>query len=87
MSEYFPEEWGSQEIEIFVNMTDGIEALVTDEFLQAQFHTALFEPELSERERDEAYEAMVEYLYDEYEIEFDEVFDWEAYREWYENAI
>lgn len=32
---------------------------------------------------DKAYADLVEYIYDVYGLEFEDVFDWEDFREWY----
>lgn len=33
-----------------------------------------------------AYQDLIDYLWDNYEIDFEDVFDWEDFREWYDAA-
>ena len=54
-----------------------------DNIGQMLFHEALFDQDLTPEQRDVVYDAMVEYMMDNYGIDFDDVFDWENFREWY----
>jgi hypothetical protein len=78
-----PDHWYHDETSMFVDMLGGDPHLVGDDSLQLLFHEALFDMELDPDTRDNIYNTLVEYMWDEYGIDFDDVFDWEAYREWY----
>jgi hypothetical protein len=78
-----PDDWYSAETSMYVDMLGGDPHLVGDDSLQMLFHEALFDMELSPDNRDIIYNELVDYLYTEYGVDFDDVFDWEAYREWY----
>jgi hypothetical protein len=57
-----------------------------DTTAQALFHAAYFDQDYTTSERVAIREALAEYLEDEYDIDFDDVFDWEAWRESYGEA-
>lgn len=81
-----PEFMGARELEIFIGVTDGDPEVFGDETLQLLYHEALFDFDISSNDREVAYNLMVDYLWDTYEIDFDEVMDWESYREWYDSV-
>lgn len=73
--------WNDRELEIF---TDSLPASAQDDdFVQFLYHEALFDMDISPEYRSEIYEMLVDYLADEYGIDFGDAMDWEAYREWY----
>lgn len=78
-----PSEWYSNEQNMYLDLVGGIDELRDDATLQSLFHEAMFDRELSQEERDTVYEELLDYLYDEYGIDFEDSFDWDAYREWY----
>lgn len=84
--EDFPEDWHDKEIELFLDMTDGIEALAEDGYLQELYHAALFDTSIDSREQQFMFETLVEYLADIYDLDFDDIFDWEDFRAWYESG-
>lgn len=53
-----------------------------DEFGQMLFDMAFVDPETGDV-RAQAYRMLQEWFRDEYGLEFDEVFDWAGWREWY----
>jgi hypothetical protein len=57
-----------------------------DPYLQHLFDTAMFEENVSVEERQAAYEELNQYLWDVYGIDFEDAFDWEDYRAWYDAA-
>jgi hypothetical protein len=63
--------------------TDAFGNQFEDTTAQALFHAAYFDQSYETDERVQIRRALDEYLKDEYDIEFDEVFDWEAWRESY----
>lgn len=86
--DYFvPDDWYGAEKDMFDNLVNGDPVLGQDKSLQLLFDVALFDHDIRPGERDMAYDALVEYMWDEYEIDFDDVFDWDDYREWYEGAV
>src|SRR5262245_62082310 len=50
------------------------------------FWEVMYNDELTQSERDALYEQLQDYLYDEYGMYFDDVWDWEDFREWYEGG-
>lgn len=74
----------SRELEIFVGVTEGQPEVFQDETLQLLYHEALFDFDISSANRETTYDLLVDYLWDVYGIDFDEVMDWESYREWYD---
>lgn len=78
-----PEYWNRWEIETFLELTDGIPAMVENQYLQGLYHDAMWDLEIPIRQRDAAYNELVDFMREEYEIEFADEFDWEEFREWY----
>jgi hypothetical protein len=52
--------------------------MVVDERAQELFIEAFFEGG-----NDEAYQELVDFIWDEYGIDFEDAFQWEDFREWY----
>lgn len=57
-----------------------------DQYLHDLFYTYYYENDIPINDRIELYERMMERLADVYGISFDETFDWEDFRAWYEGA-
>jgi hypothetical protein len=49
------------------------------------FYNLMYNDELSSNERMTIYGEFVEYLWEEYGILFEDVWEWEAFREWYDS--
>lgn len=81
-----PDDWYGSEERMFDRLVGGNDELGNDYHLQDLFDDALFNDDLTSDERSSAYEELVDYLYDEYGIDFEQSFDWEDYREWYDSA-
>lgn len=52
---------------------------------RALFWDVMYNDELSMGERLEIYEQLSDHIRHEYGIEFDDIWDWEAFRTWYES--
>ena len=80
---YVPENWDDLEFDIYDDLMRGmpLEAL-NDTHLQDLFDDALFS---GQKHLGDDYDALKDYLWDEYGIDFAEDFDWDAYREWYDS--
>lgn len=78
--------WDETENNLFDDLLGGESEIMNDPELQDLFHEALFDMDVDERSRAEAYDELIEYLWDEYGIDFELDFDWEDYREWYDAA-
>lgn len=81
-----PSEWYDAESILFDNLVNGDAGIGSDPYLQDLFDAAMFDPDISPEEREEAYQNLVQYLEDEYDLDFEDIFDWEDYREWYDSA-
>jgi hypothetical protein len=57
-----------------------------DQTAEALFHAAYFDQDYTTDERVQVRRALQEYMAEEYDIDFDEQFDWEAWRESYGQA-
>lgn len=85
--EYFvPADWYGAEKDLYDSLVDGDPELGNDHTLQLLFDVALFDSDIRPEEREGAMDVLIEYLWDEYGLDFDDIFDWDGYREWYENA-
>lgn len=81
-----PFSWSDSEMEFFDDFVGGEPELVDDTELQMLFHEALFDRDVTPGDREHFRDDLEEYLWDKYEIDFNEIFDWEAYREAYDAA-
>lgn len=81
----FPEEWEYEERQLYEDLLGGERESFEDRELQDLFHDALFDLDIDREEREHAYDDLVDYLYEEYGIDFEADFDWEGYREWYDS--
>lgn len=78
------DDWSSIENDLWENAFSG-EAL-DDPYLQALYEAAYFEFDLSSADINFLRDSLDSYLQDNYGVIFDDVFDWEAYREAYGEA-
>lgn len=81
---YVPASWSEQEANLYDDFLSGNPEIASDHQLQFLYHAALFETDLSAPDRHIILVELENYLLEEYDIEFDDVFDWDGYREWYE---
>lgn len=84
--ENLPDEWGRNESRLFEEFVGSDSVMENDRLLQALYDEALFNFDLSNEDRAAIMETMRDYVWDEYGIDFDDVFDWEAYREAYDSV-
>lgn len=84
MSDPFDELSGAEQ-SLWIDSFSINENLYYDATAQALFHEAYFNPGEWEADQLSAIrDNLTEYLWNTYRIDFDEVFDWEAWREAYE---
>lgn len=81
----FPEEWEFEERELFKDLIGDEREALEDYELQDLFHDALFDQDIDPENRAYAYDDLIDYLFDEYGIDFEAEFDWEDYRDWYDS--
>ena len=86
--ENLPSEWGETESRLYEELISetGESALADDRIFQALYDEAMFNFDLSHQDRVDILDTMRDYAWDEYGIDFDDVFDWEAYREAYDSV-
>lgn len=77
-------EWSEEEKELFDHLLENNRDAHFDRQLEDLFDEAFFRRGVSREDRNSAYMELNEYLADEYGIDFDDVFEWENYREWYD---
>lgn len=86
--------WDYIEFGLYDSMAGGYQPLYNDRQLQALYDAALFENTplgsdtgyTTSADRGEILNALRDYLWEEYGVDFDDVFDWESYREAYDRA-
>lgn len=78
--------WSGFEEHLFENIGNANEAIFQDDLLQQAFDIGWFDMNVASDYREAAREFVYEYLEDVYGVDFDEVFDWDAWREAYEGA-
>lgn len=74
---------GNIEPDLYLDMVGGNHDMADDPILQLAFHEAFFDWDMSPEDKANNREALDLYLQEYYDIELDDVFDWEEYREWY----
>lgn len=50
------------------------------------FYDFWYNDELTVYEREATYEALIQMLWEEYGINFEDLWDWDAFREWYDSV-
>lgn len=82
-----PAEWSETEERLFDDLIGADSRIGDDQFLQGLFDEALFHDIHGHGgpEHDFLMDQLAQYLLDEYDIVFDEVFDWEGWRDWYDS--
>jgi hypothetical protein len=69
-----------------VDAADRPDVAARDERMQDLLDEALFDDNATTDERTTAMAQLIDYMWDEYGIDFEDVFDWESYREAYDSA-
>lgn len=80
--DWLPSGWSDGEKQLWEDFDSA--GAFDDQHAQALFHAAYFDTGQSPDDRAAIRDALEQYLMDTYGIEFDEVFDWDAWRELYE---
>jgi hypothetical protein len=80
------DDWSEIEFGLFDSMVGHSAEIYGDQWMQTLYDTALFEHDISADDRAAVLSALRDYLWDNYGVDFDDVFDWEGYREAYDNA-
>lgn len=80
------DEWSEVEFQLFDSMASANPDLYNDQWIQTLYDAALFEHDISSSDRAAIMESLRDYMWDEYGLDFDDVFDWEAFREAYDRA-
>jgi hypothetical protein len=80
-----PDHWDPDERDMWDDFVELDPRLGNDDYAQIMFHEAYFDREVNPSERDDFHDSLAAYLAEHYDIDFDEVFDWEDYRDWYES--
>ena len=80
-----PDDWYSTEETLWEILVGADSELGNDQQLQDLFDVAMFDPQATPEERAAAYEDLVSTLWEEYGIDFEDIFDWEDYRDWYDS--
>lgn len=57
-----------------------------DSYVRDTFWEIMYDDNLSAQERLDRYEELSDYLYEEYGLEFYDVWDWDDFRSWYDAA-
>lgn len=57
-----------------------------DHHMHDLFWNVMYNDELTYDERLAEYQELAAYLYDTYGLDFEELWDWEDFREWYDSA-
>lgn len=80
------DDWSEIEFQLFDNMAGHNEAMYEDRWIQTLYDAALFEHDVSSADRTAILGSLRDYMWDEYGMDFDDVFDWDGFREAYDSA-
>jgi hypothetical protein len=76
--------WGDDvERDIYESLVGHERDIFDDQHLQILFHEAYFDRDLDAETRASMQDELERYMLEEYDMDFDNHFDWVAYREWY----
>lgn len=75
--------WSDFQERLFEDVAQDQNSILDDDLFKQAFDVGWFDQDASSAYREAAREYVVEWLYQEHGIEFDEVFDWDAWRENY----
>lgn len=82
-----PASWGAGKAALWTDATKSEPRMARDENAQRFYDAAFFTMAETRAEREAMQNNFVEFIWDEYGIDWDDIFDWESYREDYdENA-
>lgn len=79
-------EWGDIEFQLFDEFAGHDERMYSDAWVQNLYDAALFDYDISGSDRAAIMNSLRDYMWDEYGVDFDDVFDWEGFRAHYEGA-
>lgn len=79
-------DWSDIEFNLFDQMAGPNESLYEDQWVQTLYDAALFDHDVSSEDRSAILNELRDYMWDNYGVDFDDVFDWEGFREAYDNA-
>lgn len=79
-------EWSNVEFQLYNNALGHTPDAFDDRFTQTLYDTALFNWDISPNERAAVLDALRDRMWDQYGLDFDDVFDWESYREAYDSG-
>jgi hypothetical protein len=76
------ESWfNSTEGNLWSDLVDDLPSALDDRLAQALYHEAYYDHDILTPERIGAREALEDFMWDEYGIDFEAEFDWDAWRE------
>lgn len=79
---FLPNDWGQGERDLYFDAFDPVGAY-QDTVAQALFNEGYFNRDLDSSDRIAIREALDDYMWQEYGVDFHEIFDWEAWRDAY----
>ena len=79
--DFLPNDWSDFEKRLWDDFPDDV---VDDRIAQAMYNDAYFNHDLTSDDRMAIRSAFSDYLDQEYGIDFDQIFDWDAWRDAYE---
>lgn len=81
-----PEEWGRNEAALWQDATRFDFRLANDEIAQMYYDAALYTFSDSAEDRRDAIAEFKQYIEDNYDLDWDDIFDWEEYRANYDSV-
>jgi len=82
--EYEPDEFDRGEHQESLYELIGFNTEPSDPAVHDLFWEVMYNDELTADQREDYYEQLEVYLYDMYGLDFEDLWDWEDFREWYD---
>jgi len=79
-------DWSNIEFQLFNDAVGHSPDIFEDQWIQTLYDAALFDHDVSSSDRAAILNSLRDRLEEDYGIDFDDVFDWEGYREAYDSA-
>lgn len=84
--DFLPNDWSQREVNLYHSAFEPIGAF-NDPVAQALFNEGYFNHDIPTSDRHAIREALNEYLMQEYDVDFNDVFDWAEWREAYGSSF
>lgn len=79
-------DWSQIEFGLYDSMAGHNPGMYNDQWMQTLYDAALFDHDVASQDRSAILNALRDHMWNEYGMDFDDVFNWDGFREAYDNA-